>query len=124
MAYISASELTKMMMDYLKENGFEVWRNNNLAVRGRAFIGRKGVPDIIGYSKKYGHFVCCEIKAIGDRLSSDQMVFLEELAYAGGTAMLCQQIRDESIIVKIYNQDGESKDWEFAKGELRLKKER
>ena len=92
MAYISASDLTKMMMDYLKDNGCEVWRNNNLAVRGRAFIGRKGVPDIIGYSKKYGHFVCCEIKAIGDRLSSDQMVFLEELANAGGTAMLCQQI--------------------------------
>jgi hypothetical protein len=124
MAYISASDLTKMMMDYLKDNGNEVWRNNNLAVRGRAFIGRKGVGDIIGYSKKYGHFVCCEIKAIGDRLSSDQMVFLEQLAMAGGTAMLCQQIRDESIIVKIYNQDGESQDWEFIKSELRLKETR
>jgi hypothetical protein len=124
MAYQSASELTKMMLEYLKDNGNEVWRNNNLAVRGRAFIGRKGVPDIIGYSKKYGHFVCCEIKAIGDRLSSDQMVFLEQLAMAGGTAMLCQQIRDESIIVKIYNQDGESQDWEFIKSELRLKETR
>ena len=124
MAYISASDLTKMMMDYLKDNGCEVWRNNNLAVRGRAFIGRKGVPDIIGYSKKYGHFICCEIKAIGDRLSSDQMVFLEQLAMAGGTAMLCQQIRDESIIVKIYNQDGESQDWEFNKGVLRIKETR
>ena len=119
MAYISASDLTKMMMDYLKDNGNEVWRNNNLAVRGRAFIGRKGVPDIIGYSKKYGHFVCCEIKAIGDRLSPDQMVFLEELAYAGGTAMLCQQMRDETIIVKIYKEDGSTEDWKFEKGELR-----
>jgi hypothetical protein len=118
MAYQSASELTKMMLEYLKDNGNEVWRNNNLAVRGRAFIGRKGVPDIIGYSKKYGHFVCCEIKAIGDRLSGDQMVFLEELSMAGGTAMLCQQLRDESIIVKIYT-DGESEDWRFEKGELR-----
>jgi hypothetical protein len=124
MAYQSASELTKMMLEFLKDGGNEVWRNNNLAVRGRAFIGRKGVPDIIGYSKKYGHFVCCEIKAIGDRLSSDQMVFLEQLAMAGGTAMLCQQIRDESIIVKIYNQDGESQDWEFIKSELRLKETR
>jgi len=115
MAYQSASELTKMMLDFLKDGGNEVWRNNNLAVRGRAFIGRKGVPDIIGYSKKYGHFVCCEIKAIGDRLSGDQMVFLEELSMAGGTAMLCQQLRDESIIVKIYT-DGESEDWRFEKG--------
>jgi hypothetical protein len=123
MAYQSASELTKMMLEYLKDNGNEVWRNNNLAVRGRAFIGRKGVPDIIGYSKKYGHFVCCEIKAIADRLSADQMVFLEELSMAGGTAMLCQQVRDETIIVKIYT-DGESQDWEFNKGVLRIKETR
>ena len=119
MAYQSASELTKMMLEYLKDNGNEVWRNNNLAVRGRAFIGRKGVPDIIGYSKKYGHFVCCEIKAIGDRLSSDQMVFLEQIATAGGISMLCQQIRDESITVKIYKENGESEDWKFDKGQLR-----
>ena len=118
MAYQSASELTKMMLEYLKDNGNEVWRNNNLAVRGRAFIGRKGVPDIIGYSKKYGHFVCCEIKAIADRLSADQMVFLEELSMAGGTAMLCQQVRDETIQVKIY-KDGENEDWRFEKCELR-----
>ena len=115
MAYLSASNLTKMMLDFLKDGGNEVWRNNNLAVRGRAFIGRKGVPDIIGYNKKYGYFVCCEIKAIADRLSADQMVFLEELSMSGGTAMLCQQVRDETIIVKIYT-DGESKDWRFEKG--------
>ena len=123
MAYLSASNLTKMMLDFLKDGGNEVWRNNNLAVRGRAFIGRKGVPDIIGYNKKYGYFVCCEIKAIADRLSADQIVFLEELSMAGGTAMLCQQVRDETIIVKIYT-DGESQDWEFNKGVLRIKETR
>jgi hypothetical protein len=118
MNYHSASELTKMMLDYLKDNGNEVWRNNNLAVRGRSFIGRKGVPDIIGYNKKNGSFVCCEIKAIGDRMSADQIVFLEELSLAGGIAMLCQQIRDLSIIVKIY-KDGENKDYRFEEGKLR-----
>jgi hypothetical protein len=118
MAYLSASELTKIMLDFLKDGGNEVWRNNNLAVRGRAFIGRKGVPDIIGYSKQYGHFVCCEIKAIGDRLSGDQMMFLEELSMAGGCAMLCQQVRDETIKITIY-KDGENEDWRFEKGELR-----
>ncbi len=50
MAYISASDLTKMMMDYLKDNGCEVWRNNNLAVRGRAFIGKKGKILVIANS--------------------------------------------------------------------------
>jgi len=121
MAYHSASDLTKMMLEYLKDNGNDVWRNNNLAVRGRSFIGRKGVPDIIGYSKKYGTFVACEVKAIGDKISSEQLMFLNELAYAGGIAMLCKQIRDERIIINIF-QDGESKDWELIEGELRKTK--
>ena len=118
MAYLSASDLTKMMLDFLKDGGNDVWRNNNLAVRGRTFIGRKGVPDIIGYSKQYGQFICCEVKAIGDKLSSDQMVFLDDVGNAGGLAMLCQQIRDESIIVKFY-KDGEIEDWKFEQGNLR-----
>jgi Holliday junction resolvase len=118
MAYQSASELTKMMLDYLKDNGNEVWRNNNLAVRGRAFIGRRGVPDIIGYNKKYGYFVAVEVKAIGDRASTNQLLFLEQLSMAGGCAMLCQQIRDETIKITIF-KDGENEDWRFEKGELR-----
>ena len=121
MAYMTASDLTKMMIDYLKGRGKDVWRNNNLAVKGRSFIGRKGVPDVIGYSKKYGQFIACEVKAIGDRVSPEQMSFLVNLAMANGIAMICQQIRDESIIVKIFNQDGESKDYEFHEGELRQK---
>jgi len=123
MAYMTASDLTKMMLDYLRDRGNEVWRNNNLAVKGRSFIGRKGVPDIIGYSKKHGQFIGCEVKAIGDRVSPDQMSFLINLAMCNGIAMICQQFRDETIIVKIFNQDGESKDWEFKQGMLRQKEE-
>lgn len=121
MAYMTASDLTKMMLDYLKERGNDVWRNNNLAVKGRSFIGRKGVPDIIGYSKKYGQFIGCEVKAIGDRVSPEQMSFLINLAMSGGIAMICQQFRDETITVKIFDKDGESKDYEFQQGELRTK---
>lgn len=121
MGYMTASDLTKMMLDYLKERGNDVWRNNNLAVKGRSFIGRKGVPDIIGYSKKYGQFIGCEVKAIGDRVSPEQMSFLMNLAMAGGIAMICQQFRDETITVKIFDKDGESKDYEFEQGELRQK---
>lgn len=117
MAYQTASELTKMMLEYLRDNGNDVWRNNNLAVRGRTFIGRKGVPDIIGYSKKYGTFVACEVKAIGDKISSEQLMFLNELAYAGGIAMLCKQIRDERIIINIF-KDGDTKDFELKDGKI------
>ena len=53
-----------------------------------------------------------------DRLSSDQMMFLEELSIAGGCAMLCQQVRDETIKITIY-KDGQNEDWRFEEGELR-----
>ena len=118
MAYQSASELTKMMLDFLKNGGNEVWRNNNIAIRGRAFIGKRGVPDIIGYNKKYGYFVAVEVKAIGDRASTDQMLFLKQLSMAGGCAMLCQQVRDQTIKITIY-KDGENENWVFVNGELK-----
>ena len=120
MAYISASDLTKMMMDYLKDNGNEVWRNNNLAVKGRAFIGRKGVPDIIGYDKKHGQFVACEIKKLGDRISPEQFTFLTQLGLAGGASMLCSQTSDETIKLEIF-KDGETKifSWRESEKEFR-----
>ena len=106
--YKTASELTKMMIDYLSERGMEIWRNNNLAVKGRAFIGRKGVPDIIGYDRKHGQFVGCEIKKLGDRISPEQFTFLTQLGLAGGASMLCSQTSDETIKLEIF-KDGETK---------------
>lgn len=118
--YLSASDLTKMMIDYLKSKGHEVWRNNNLAVKGRAFIGRKGVPDIIGYDKKHGQFVACEIKKLGDRISPDQFSFLVNLGMCGGLSMLCSQTSDETIKLEIF-KDGENKifHWDQQQNEFR-----
>ncbi len=95
MTYKTASDLTKMMLEYLDNLGYEVWRNNNLAVKGRSFIGKKGLPDIIGYHKNYGQFIACEIKAIGDRLSVSQIEFLTHLGMCGGTSIVC--------IMSLYN---------------------
>ena len=118
--YKTASELTKMMTDYLGERGMEVWRNNNLAVKGRAFIGRKGVPDIIGYDRKHGQFVGCEIKKLGDRISPEQFTFLTQLGLAGGASMLCSQTSDETIKLEIF-KDGETKifSWRESEKEFR-----
>lgn len=118
--YKTASELTKMMIDYLSGRGMEVWRNNNLAVKGRAFIGRKGVPDIIGYDRKHGQFVACEIKKLGDRISPEQFTFLTQLGLVGGASMLCSQTSDETIKLEIFN-DGETKifSWRESEKEFR-----
>jgi len=119
--YKTASELTKMMIDHLSSKGLEVWRNNNLAVKGRTFIGRKGVPDIIGYDKKYGQFVACEIKKLGDRISPDQLVFLTNLGIAGGLSMLCSQTSDETIKLEIF-KDGKSKIFKWNESEKEFRK--
>jgi hypothetical protein len=79
---MTASELTKWAIAMLNLYGDTVWRNNNLAVKGRKFIGRKGVPDIIGYDRE-GRSVWCEVKTKTDRLSEDQEDFLNEAHKAG-----------------------------------------
>ena len=39
--YKTASDLTKMMLDYLREMGNEVWRNNNLATHKMIYLKDK-----------------------------------------------------------------------------------
>lgn len=59
-----------------------MWRQNNLRVPGRKFIGMKGMPDIIGYAPD-GCAVFCEVKTEGDRLSQDQIAFMDAANKAG-----------------------------------------
>jgi hypothetical protein len=71
--------------------GHTVWVHNNLAVRGRKFIGRRGVPDIIGITKD-GRWVVAEVKTLNDVLSPDQITFLNDIKKAGGEAYIaCQE---------------------------------
>jgi|LakMenEpi03Aug12_release.lakeMendotaPanAssembly.Ray.scaffolds.fasta_scaffold1396734_1 hypothetical protein len=79
---MNSNELTKWAILMLQWEGCTVWRNNNLAVRGRKFIGKKGVPDIIGYDRD-GKSVWCEVKAGDDKLSEDQINFMDEATRAG-----------------------------------------
>lgn len=71
--------------------GYDCWRQNNIAVRGRKFIGRLGVADVIGITKD-GRWVVCEIKTINDRLSPDQITFLNDIKKAGGEAYIAYQV--------------------------------
>lgn len=84
-AHIRASAIKELTW-----RGHTVWINNNLAVRKRKFIGRLGVSDVIGITKD-GKWVACEIKTINDRLSIDQIKFLNDVKKAGGLAYLAVQ---------------------------------
>ena len=78
----TAGQLTDAALSVLRMRGFRVWRQNNLAVRGRKFTGMKGMPDIIGY-RFDGRAVFCEVKTAGDRLSKDQIDFMDAAHAAG-----------------------------------------
>jgi len=87
------NHLTSEVIKYLKLQGFSVWRQNNTAVydpqlgRYRAFAGRLGVSDVIGFRKSDCLFCVFEIKNGTDRLSKEQRDFLQEVKEAGGIAL-------------------------------------
>ncbi len=82
-----------------------VWVQNNLAVPGRKFIGKRGQADVIGFTKT-GLIVACEVKTIGDRLSDDQIKFLNDVKTAGGIALIACQSPTGQV---------ELKEWEVKK---------
>jgi hypothetical protein len=79
---MGANKLTQWAIDVLSADGSQVWRNNNLAVRGRKFIGRKGVPDIVGYNW-VGVAIYCEVKSGKDKLSEEQIAFMTHATTMG-----------------------------------------
>jgi hypothetical protein len=95
---MTASELTKWAITILEIKGNVVWRNNNLAVKGRKFIGRKGVPDIIGWDGKIGRAIWCEVKTARDRLSEHQINFLNDASKAGCFCYIAYEDKSKDCI--------------------------
>lgn len=87
---LTKGQITTTALLILKPRNKEVWRQNNISVRGRKFIGRLGVPDIIGFTRK-GLFMACEVKALGDSLSDEQIGFLTNLHKSGGIALIATE---------------------------------
>lgn len=83
---IRASAITEM-----EWKGHSIWIQNNLAVKGRKFIGRRGQSDCVGFTKD-GRFLAVEIKTLNDRLSPDQIKFLNDVKKAGGLAYIALQV--------------------------------
>lgn len=87
---LTKGEIRESAITELTWRGNDVWINNNLAVKGRKFIGRRGVADIIGISKD-GRWVVAEVKTLNDTLSPDQITFLNDIKKAGGEAYIACQ---------------------------------
>jgi hypothetical protein len=87
----------------LTHRGWNCWRQNQIRVPGRKFIGRKGQADIIGFNRYTGLFMACEVKTAGDILSNDQKVFLMELKHAGGISLIAEDDGKGGVIIKKYD---------------------
>lgn len=95
---LTKGEITKSALAELTLRGANCWMQNNLAVPGRKFIGRKGLPDIIGFVINTGLFVVVEVKTIGDTFKDDQIVFMNEVKQAGGIALWATQEFNQVVL--------------------------
>ena len=102
---LTKGEITRAAMAMLEQRNIDCWQQNNLAVKGRKFIGRKGLPDILGYHKLTGCFVGCEVKTKNDYLMSGQKVFLSLLSVAGGIALVAKQGEHGNVIIETFKPD-------------------
>jgi|TARA_R100000501_G_C2612160_1_gene106500 Holliday junction resolvase len=89
---MTGSELQKEVMEYMRANGYLVWKNHNIGVRGRTIGYLKGLPDI--FALKHGTFFAIEIKGKGDRLTLDQQNWLNDLTYKGAIAFVAESLKD------------------------------
>lgn len=104
---LTKGEITTEALKYFQGMGFDCWRNNNIPVKRRQFIGRLGVPDIIGYSSetcKYdsGIFFSCEVKTENDKLSEEQKKFLVSLNKAGGFGYVAEDDKQGGVKYYLY----------------------
>ena len=90
MRELTASQITTEALLKLRARGCTVWRQNNITVRRRKNIVKKGQSDIIGYTSQ-GVFVACEVKTLGDDFSEDQKKFLKDVAEKKGIALIAIQ---------------------------------
>ncbi|MDF2381343.1 VRR-NUC domain-containing protein [Nostoc ellipsosporum NOK] len=107
-ATVSANALTKHALRILDLAGFHVWRQNNAAVFDpkrkvfRSNSATPGISDIIGFNRKTGQFIACEIKVGKDKLSTDQEMFLDRINRCGGVAFVAHSIEDlEQFLKKV-----------------------
>jgi hypothetical protein len=90
----TTNQLTKDIIAFLSLCGFHAWRNNTTGVWDakkkvfRKHHGRLGVSDILGIQKQTGRFIAVEVKTGKDKLSPDQVLFIDDIIKAGGIAIV------------------------------------
>jgi hypothetical protein len=100
---LTASEITKSVLKELNARGCEMWRQNQIRVPGRRFVGKRGVGDTIGYHRRTGLFVAVEVKTENDTLSDEQIEFLSKLGKSGGIALVATEVDGKIRIITFFD---------------------
>lgn len=94
--------LQREVIVVLNSIGFVAWINKANAVwdqKRQVFrknvTGRNGISDVLGYQVGTGRFLAVELKASkGDKLTDDQVTFLQEVTTYGGLAVMVRNMAD------------------------------
>ena len=92
---MNESEILKQITTYLTVKGVFHWRQNNIAIHGRTFVGLKGVSDIIAVIN--GRIFCIEIKKPKGKQSEFQKEFELNIKNNGGVYFITTSIDDLKI---------------------------
>lgn len=90
---VDENVVVKDILEYLSlRHDCFAWRSNQIPVRGRRFVGLKGVSDIIGMID--GVFLAIECKTDEGKLLPEQEAFLNKVIEMGGIAILARNVND------------------------------
>lgn len=97
MPKVKANDLQKAIVTYLNLSGWVAWRQNNGAVYDKKIQGyrknpqhKKGITDVLGFEKNSAIIAAIEVKVGKDKLSEYQILFLQQVANAGGVAIVAR----------------------------------
>jgi Holliday junction resolvase len=92
------TEIQKEILEYLRVQGFFVWRQNSGAIKRKYAVGQTGIPDIIGIGPG-GVFLGIEVKKPGKQLSTMQTQFFVEAQNRGAVVIRAESVADVKALL-------------------------
>ncbi len=93
---MTEQEIQKAIVDYLKGNGFFVWRNQTQGVtvggKRRVKNPNAGSPDLMAI--KEGAFYCIEVKKPGGKVGTHQIDWLSKARTYGAKCLIARSVKD------------------------------
>ena len=96
------NKIQKEILQTVQKMGLAfIWRNNQIPVKGRRFVGLKGVPDLIGILP-CGTFIGIEVKTPKGKLTRCQEQFRDDCMKNNGLYIVARSVNDvlEKLVMR------------------------